>query len=116
MAINLEKGQRHAINAPRFTVGLGWDTNSSAAGSAFDLDASVFVLGAQGKLLSDQHFVFYNNLKSPNGAVEHTGDNRTGEGEGDDEQIKIDLSRIEDTAAEIRIVVTIFEAEARRQN
>lgn len=116
MAINLEKGQREVITAPRFTVGLGWDTNSSAGGSAFDLDASVFVLGAQGKLLSDQHFVFYNNLKSPNGAVEHTGDNRTGEGEGDDEQIKIDLSRIEDTAAELRIVVTIFEAETRRQN
>lgn len=116
MAINLEKGQREVITAPRFTVGLGWDTNSSASGSAFDLDASVFILGPQGKLLSDQHFVFYNNLKSPNGAVEHTGDNRTGEGEGDDEQIKIDLSHIEDTAAEIRIVVTIFEAETRRQN
>ena len=115
MAINLEKGQREVITAPKFTVGLGWDTNSST-GSAFDLDASVFILDAQGKLLSDQHFVFYNNLKSPNGAVEHTGDNRTGEGEGDDEQIKIDLSHVEDTAAELRIVVTIFEAEARRQN
>ncbi|TDX00606.1 TerD family protein [Dinghuibacter silviterrae] len=116
MAINLEKGQRETITAPKFTVGLGWDTNSSATGSSFDLDASIFILGPQGKLLSDQHFVFYNNLKSPNGAVEHTGDNRTGEGEGDDEQIRIDLSRIDPQAAELRVVVTIFDAEARRQN
>ena len=83
MAINLEKGQREIIHAPQFTIGLGWDTNSAAAGSSFDLDASVFILGSTGKLLSDQHFVFYNNLTSPGGAVEHTGDNRTGEGDGD---------------------------------
>src|SRR5476651_2625398 len=94
MAINLQKGQRENINAPKFTIGLGWDTNASSTGSAFDLDASVFILGENKRLLSDAHFVFYNNLKSPDGAVEHTGDNLTGEGDGDDEQIKVDLSKI----------------------
>jgi tellurium resistance protein TerD len=116
MAINLQKGQREVIDAPRFTIGLGWDTNSSATGSTFDLDASVFILGAGKKLLSDQHLIFYNNLTSPDGAVEHTGDNRTGEGDGDDEQIKIDLSRIDGQTSEITIVVTIFDAENRKQN
>ncbi|MBC9934985.1 TerD family protein [Chitinophaga qingshengii] len=116
MAINLQKGQRQAINAPKFTIGLGWDTNSSSTGSAFDLDASIFVMGDNRKLLSDQHFVFYNNLKTPDGAVEHTGDNLTGEGSGDDEQIKIDLSKIDANVSEICVVVTIHEAEARRQN
>lgn len=116
MAINLQKGQREVINAPKFTIGLGWDTNSSTTGGTFDLDASVFILGANKKLLSDQHLVFYNNLTSPDGAVEHTGDNRTGEGEGDDEQIRIDLSRIDAQTSEITIVVTIFDAENRKQN
>ena len=90
MAINLQKGQRENINAPKFTIGLGWDTNNSSTGSGFDLDASVFILGDNKKIISDSHFVFYNNLKSPDDAVIHTGDNLTGEGEGDDEQIKID--------------------------
>ena len=116
MAINLQKGQRESINAPKFTVGLGWDTNSSATGTDFDLDTSVFILGENKKLLSDNHFVFYNNLKSPNEAVVHTGDNRTGAGEGDDEQILVDLSKIEPNAAEICIVVTIHEAAQRGQN
>ena len=99
-----------------FTIGLGWDTNSSATGSAFDLDASIFILGENGKILSDQHFIFYNNLKSPNDAVVHTGDNLTGEGDGDDEQIVVDLSRIENNANEICIVVTIHESASRNQN
>jgi len=116
MAINLQKGQREVIDAPKFTVGLGWDTNSSATGGEFDLDASVFILSENKKLIADEYFVFYNNLKSPDGAVEHTGDNRTGEGEGDDEQIKVDLSKIDGRASEICIVVTIHEAESRRQN
>lgn len=116
MAINLQKGQREAINAPKFTIGLGWDTNTSATGGDFDLDASVFVLGENKKLLSDAHFVFFNNLKTPDGAVEHTGDNLTGEGEGDDEQIKINLSSIDPNATELCIVVTIHEAESRKQN
>lgn len=116
MAINLQKGQRESINSPKFTIGLGWDTNSSSTGTAFDLDASVFILGENKKILSDQHFVFYNNPKSPNGGVEHTGDNLTGEGAGDDEQIIVDLAKIDAAAVEICVVVTIHEAEARRQN
>lgn len=116
MAINLQKGQREKLNTGNFTVGLGWDTNQTATGVDFDLDASIFILGENKKMLSDQHFIFYNNLKSPDGAVEHTGDNRTGEGDGDDEAIIIDLSKIDDRAVEICIVVTIDEYEARKQN
>lgn len=116
MAINLQKGQRESINAPKFTIGLGWDTNSSSTGTGFDLDASVFVLGENRKILSDSHFVFYNNLKTPDGAVEHTGDNLTGDGDGDDEQIKVDLSKIDAAATEICVVVTIHDAESRKQN
>ncbi|WP_231424900.1 MULTISPECIES: TerD family protein [Pedobacter] len=116
MAINLQKGQRESISAPQFTVGLGWDTNTSSNGSSFDLDTSIFVLGENKRLLSDSHFVFYNNLQTPDGAVEHTGDNLTGDGDGDDEQIKVDLSKIAPAAAEICIVVTIHDAENRRQN
>ncbi|MCX2485882.1 TerD family protein [Pedobacter sp. MR2016-24] len=116
MAINLQKGQRENIDAPKFTIGLGWDTNSSSTGSAFDLDASLFILGDNKKIITDEHFIFYNNLVSPDGAVEHTGDNLTGDGDGDDEQVKIDLSRIDAKVSEICVVVTIHEAEARRQN
>jgi tellurium resistance protein TerD len=116
MAINLQKGQREAINAPKFTIGLGWDTNSSSTGSAFDLDASVFILGDNKKIIADEYFVFYNNLKSPDGAVEHTGDNLTGDGDGDDEQVKVNLSKIDSKVSEICIVVTIHEAENRKQN
>jgi tellurium resistance protein TerD len=116
MAINLEKGQRQNISAPKFTVGLGWDSNSSNTGEAFDLDASVFILGANGKLISDSHLIFYNNLKSPDEAVIHAGDNLTGAGDGDDEQVLVDLSKIADTVNEICFVVTIHQAEARRQN
>lgn len=116
MAINLQKGQREKLSTGNFTIGLGWDTNATATGADFDLDASVFILGEDKKVLSDQHFIFYNNLKSPDGAVEHTGDNRTGEGDGDDESIIIDLSKIDDRAVEICIVVTIDEHEARKQN
>ena len=116
MAINLQKGQRESINSQKFTIGLGWDTNSSSTGSSFDLDASVFVLGENKKVLSDNHFVFYNNLRTPDGSVEHTGDNLTGDGAGDDEQIKIDLSRIDSNASEICVVVTIHEAALRNQN
>jgi tellurium resistance protein TerD len=116
MAINLQKGQREALNVPKFTVGLGWDTNNSVTGTGFDLDASVFVLGENKKILTEQHFVFYNNTKTPDGAVEHTGDNLTGAGDGDDEQIKVDLSKIDPLVSEICIVVTIHEAADRRQN
>ena len=116
MAINLQKGQRENIDAPKFSIGLGWDTNSSSTGTGFDLDASVFMLDANKKLVSDEHFVFYNNLKSPDESVEHTGDNLTGDGDGDDEQIKVDLTKTDAKVAEICIVVTIHDAENRRQN
>ncbi|PSK90681.1 TerD family protein [Taibaiella chishuiensis] len=116
MAINLQKGQRENLNAPKFTVGLGWDTNNTSTGEGFDLDASIFILGENGKLVSDAHFVFYNNTQSPDEAVVHTGDNLTGEGDGDDEQVKVDLTKISPAARELCIVVTIHEAEARRQN
>ena len=116
MAINLQKGQRENINAPRFTIGLGWDTNASSTGASFDLDASVFILADNKKIASDLHFVFYNNLKSPDESVEHTGDNLTGDGDGDDEQIKIDLTKIDPICKEICIVVTIHESDLRKQN
>jgi len=116
MAINLEKGQRQGIAAPKFTVGLGWDSNTAATGEAFDLDASVFLVGANGKILSDNHFIYYNNLKSPDQAIVHVGDNLTGAGDGDDEQITVDLSTISPDIHEICFVVTIHHADTRRQN
>ncbi|ANF49858.1 chemical-damaging agent resistance protein C [Chryseobacterium glaciei] len=116
MAINLQKGQRENINAPKFTVGLGWDTNNTSTGTGFDLDASLFLLDENKKLVSDNHFIFYNNLESPDKAVIHSGDNLTGDGNGDDEQIKIDLTKIDDAVKEITVVVTIHEAESRKQN
>jgi tellurium resistance protein TerD len=116
MAINLQKGQRENLDAPKFTIGLGWDTNSSATGDDFDLDASVFLLGENGKLVGDAFFVFYNNKNSPDGAVTHTGDNLTGDGDGDDEQINVDLTKIDPRVKEICVVITIHEAESRRQN
>lgn len=116
MAINLQKGQRENLNAPKFTVGLGWDTNSSATGGDFDLDASIFLLSESSKLIGDDFFVFYNNKTSPDGAVTHTGDNLTGDGDGDDESIIVDLTKIDPRVKEICIVVTIHEAESRKQN
>jgi len=116
MAINLEKGQRQAVDAPKFTVGLGWDSNNSSTGEAFDLDASVFLVGANGKLPTDNHFVYYNNVKSPDESVIHTGDNLTGAGDGDDEKIQIDLSKIGTDVNEICFIVTIHKADERRQN
>jgi len=116
MAINLQKGQRQNIGAPKFTIGLGWDANQTTTGQAFDLDASVFLLGSNKKLVSDNHFVFYNNLESPDKSVIHQGDNLTGDGDGDDEQINIDLTKIDSAVQEIIAVVTIFDAETRKQN
>ncbi|MEI6434420.1 MAG: TerD family protein [Bacteroidota bacterium] len=118
MGINLTKGGNAPIGASlqKFVVGMGWDVNATDSGQAFDLDASAFILGANGKVLSDKHLVFYNNLISPEGCVEHTGDNLTGAGEGDDESIKIDLSKLPSNCESITFVVTIHEAEARRQN
>jgi len=121
MAINLKKGEKVDLtkgNAglSKLMVGLGWDTNKYDGGSDFDLDASVFLLGENGKVSSDTDFVFYGNLIHSSGAVEHTGDNLTGEGEGDDEVIKIDLGKIPANISKIDFTVTIHEAEQRGQN
>ena len=118
MAINLQKGQRISLDKSMklALVGLGWDTNRYDGGYDFDLDASAFLLGENGKLIHDEDFIFYNNLVSRNEAVVHTGDNLTGEGEGDDEQILIDFTKMPPEIKKIAICVTIHEAEARRQN
>lgn len=121
MAVNLTKGGRISLNkeAPglkKILIGLGWDTNASDTGSDFDLDASVFLLDSNAKVANEKDFVFYNNLSSSDGSVVHTGDNRTGEGDGDDESIKVDLSKISSSIKEIAIVVTIHEAAQRKQN
>ncbi len=118
MAISLVKGQKVSLdnNMTHALVGLGWDTNRYDGGYDFDLDASVFLLGENGKLQRDEDFIFYNNLRSRNDAVIHTGDNLTGEGEGDDEVIMIDFTKIPDDIKRIAICVTIYEAAERGQN
>ena len=118
MAINLQKGQRVSLdNSMKLAlVGLGWDTNRYDGSADFDLDASAFLLGENGKLLRDEDFVFYNNLNGRDGAVVHTGDNLTGEGDGDDEVIMIDFTKIPREIKKIAICVTIHDAVARRQN
>lgn len=118
MAINLQKGQRVSLDKSMqyALVGLGWDTNRYDGGFDFDLDASAFMLGENGKLLRDEDFVFYNNLNGRDGAVVHTGDNLTGEGEGDDEVIMIDFTKLPPEIKKIAICVTIHEADVRRQN
>lgn len=97
-------------------VGLGWDVNAFDSGADFDLDAAAFMLGADGKCPTDHEFIFYGNLTHSSGAVNHMGDNLTGEGEGDDEQIKVELSNIPANIEKIAFTVTIYEAETRRQN
>lgn len=125
MAIKLSKGQginlsKAAPSLKRVRIGLGWDTPELYNGHPFDLDVSAFIcqLNAAGepKLISDEHLVFYNNLKSPNGAVVHSGDNRTGAGDGDDETIVVDLPLLDAQAMEISFIVTIHEAPERKQN
>ncbi|MDX6331133.1 MAG: tellurium resistance protein TerD, partial [Streptomycetaceae bacterium] len=96
-------------------VGLGWDVRTTS-GADFDLDASALLLGADGKILGDQYFIFFNNLTSPDGSVEHTGDNLTGEGEGDDEAIKVSLATVPADVAKIVFPVSIYEAESRQQS
>ena len=120
MALSLSKGGNLSLSkeAPGMTkvlVGLGWDARSTD-GQDFDLDASAFLLKADGKVRADSDFIFYNQLKSVDGSVEHTGDNRTGEGDGDDEAIKVDLSKVPADIDRIAFTVTIHEAEARKQN
>ena len=120
MAVSLRKGQKVDLtkgnpSLKKILIGLGWDTNKYDGGFDFDLDAAAFLLGANGKVSSDEDFVFYNNLKHKSGSVEHMGDNLTGSGEGDDEQIKIDLEKVPANIEKIDFTVTIYDAEARRQ-
>ncbi len=121
MAVNLTKGQKVDITKGneglnKIIVGLGWDVNKYDGDKDFDLDASAFLLSSSGKVRSDADMVFFNQTTGGNGSVEHTGDNRTGEGEGDDEQIKITLKDVPADVEKIAFVITIFEAEERNQN
>ena len=120
MGVSLSKGGNVSLSkeAPGLTavlVGLGWDARTTT-GADFDLDASALMCGTSGKVLSDSHFVFFNNLHSPDGSVEHTGDNLTGEGEGDDEVIKVNLAAVPAECDKIVFTVSIYDAEARGQN
>lgn len=121
MAISLKKGQKVDLtkNNPglvNIIAGLGWDTNKYDGGFEFDLDTAAFMLGENGKIRTDNDFVFYNNTKDSSGSVNHLGDNRTGEGDGDDEQIKINLNNIPSDVKKIAFTVTIHDANERRQN
>jgi tellurium resistance protein TerD len=120
MAITLSKGGNISLTKEdpglrNAVVGLGWDPRATS-GEEFDLDASAFLVGANGKVRSDADFIFYNQLRSADGSIEHMGDNRTGEGEGDDEQLKVDLARVPTDIEKIVFTVTIHDADARRQN
>jgi tellurium resistance protein TerD len=120
MAISLQKGgnvnlSKEAPGLSKMTIGLGWDVRATD-GAAFDLDGVVFMLTPAGKVRSDADFIFYNNLKSADGSITHSGDNRTGAGEGDDETVTIELSRVPAEIDKIVLGVTIHDADARRQN
>ncbi|MRV73101.1 chemical-damaging agent resistance protein C [Duganella sp. FT92W] len=120
MAISLQKGgnvnlSKEAPGLSKLVVGLGWDVRNTD-GAAFDIDSSAFLLKADGKVRGDNDFIFYNNLKSSDGSVTHSGDNRTGAGEGDDETVTVELSKVPAEIEKISVCVTIHEAEARRQN
>ncbi|MDE5832287.1 MAG: TerD family protein [Desulfovibrio sp.] len=120
MAISLSKGgnvslSKEAPGLESVIIGLGWDARATD-GQDFDLDASCFMVGENGKVRSDSDFIFYNNLKSADGSVEHTGDNRTGAGEGDDEAINVNLVKVPADVSRLVIAVTIHEADARKQN
>lgn len=120
MAINLSKGQKVSLTKERpglknIMVGLGWDVNAFD-GAEFDLDASAFMVDASGKCPTDNEFIFYSNKKHSSGSVESMGDNRTGAGDGDDEQIKVDLSKVPANIEKIAFTCTIYEADSRKQN
>lgn len=121
MPVNLKKGQKVSLTKDNpglqhVVVGLGWDVNQFDTGGDFDLDASAFLLADSGKVSRQEDFVFYGNLAHPSGSVVHQGDNLTGVGDGDDEQIKIDLSLVPENISKIAFAVTIYDAEGRRQN
>ncbi len=121
MPISLAKGQKVSLTKDnpglsRVIVGLGWDVNAFDTGGDFDLDAAAFMVTESGKVSRQEDFVFYGNLTHPSGSVQHMGDNLTGTGEGDDEQIRIDLSKIPPEISKIAFSATIYEAEQRHQN
>ncbi|MBS5149464.1 MAG: TerD family protein [Butyricicoccus pullicaecorum] len=121
MPVCLQKGQKVSLTKgnpglTKVVVGVGWDINQYDTGASFDLDSSAFLLKADGKVSGSEDFVFYGNLKHPSGAVEHMGDNLTGAGEGDDEQMRIDLSKVPANIEKIAFTVTIYDAETRNQN
>ena len=121
MPINLAKGQKVDLTKGNpglksIMVGLGWDVNAFDSGADFDLDAACFMLGANGKCPTEQEFIFYGNLEHNTGAVKHMGDNLTGAGDGDDEQVLVDLTKIPANVDKIAFTVTIYDAESRRQN
>ena len=121
MPINLSKGQKVDLTKGNagldsILVGLGWDTNKYDGGHEFDLDVSVFMTGDNGKVENETNFVFYNNPQDRAGSVIYSGDNRTGEGEGDDESVKVTLSKVPANVQKISFTVTIHEADARGQN
>lgn len=121
MPINLTKGQKVDLtkknpSLKNIMVGLGWDVNAFDSGADFDLDAAAFMLGANGKCPTEKEFVFYGNLEHTSGAVKHMGDNLTGEGDGDDEQIEVSLADIPSNVERVAFTVTIYDAEPRRQN
>lgn len=121
MPVSLQKGQKVSLTKDnpglkKVVVGLGWDVNAFDTGGDFDLDAAAFLLNDTGRVGSSSDFVFYGNLSHPSGSVVHQGDNLTGVGDGDDEQIKIDLSKVPDNVTKIAFTVTIYEPEQRKQN
>ena len=121
MPVNLQKGQKVSLTKgnpglKNILVGLGWDTNKYDGGFDFDLDAAVFLLGEDGKVPTSDELVFYGNRVHKSGSVEHLGDNLTGVGDGDDEQITVDLSKVPSNVQRIAFTVTIYEADLRRQN
>ena len=120
MAISLTKGgnvnlSKEAPNLTNIAVGLGWNPRATD-GQAFDLDAVAFLVNESGKVRADADFIFFNNLKSSDGSVEHTGDNRTGEGDGDDEVIKVDLSKVPADVSKVVFCAVIYDGQARNQN
>jgi tellurium resistance protein TerD len=116
LSIDLTKGQRVDVGLRRAGVGLGWNPNSQASAAPFDLYASAFMLGENGKIPGGDFFVFYNHLLSADGAVRSSGDNLDGEGDGDDETLFVDLTSVDPRIQEIVITVTLHDAEERRQN
>ena len=121
MPVSLQKGQKVSLTKgnpglSKVVVGLGWDVNQFDTGGDFDLDAAAFLLTDSGKVSKSEDFVFFGNLTHPSGSVQHMGDNLTGAGDGDDEQIKVDLSKVPANISKVAFTVTIYDAEVRHQN